>query len=92
MLGQGVCVNLATLLLLLLQRFGLNASFLNESVKSSVTSVTFNDTELFLTVSPRIDRRHKTIALERARTPAVEETKQKVSDEKNTGHITKPGG
>lgn len=89
MLGRGVCVNLATLLLLLY--CGL---ITNETLESNVTSVTFNNTELFLT-TPCTDSTDKGTELERARTPAVEDREQKVSDvqkeKSDPGHITKPG-
>ncbi|MCJ8730677.1 hypothetical protein PDJAM_G00187260 [Pangasius djambal] len=86
MLGRGVCAHLAPVLLLLLLYSALITSFHNETVKSNGTSVTFNETELFLT-TPRTDSR--------ARTPAVEDTEQKISDsvqkeKSDTGHATKP--
>lgn len=83
MLGRGLCVNLATALLLLLH-VGLVTCFLNETAKSNAT---FNDTGLFLP-TPRADRRDNAIAVEQANTSGVEETEQKVSD---TQPISKPG-
>ncbi|XP_017320328.1 probable carboxypeptidase X1 isoform X1 [Ictalurus punctatus] len=87
MLGRGVRVNVATVLLY----FGLVTSFQNETVQSNVT---FNDKEFFLT-TPRTDSKNNGIELERAtRTPAVGDREQKISDvqkeKSDTGHITKP--
>lgn len=94
MLGRGVYINLATVLLPLLLYFRLITSFQNETVKSNVTSVTVNDTELLLT-TPRKDRKDNGSELERARTPAVEVTVQKLADvekeKSDTGHTSKPG-
>ncbi|XP_053476967.1 probable carboxypeptidase X1 isoform X2 [Ictalurus furcatus] len=87
MLGRGVRVNVATVLLY----FGLVTSFQNETVQSNVT---FNDKEFFLT-TPRTDSKNNGIELERAtRTPAVGDKEQKISDvqkeKSDTGYITKP--
>lgn len=87
MLGRGVCVNLATVLLLLLLYFGLVRSFHNDTVQRNGTSGTVNEAEFLLT-SPRTDSRDNG-------TEEVEHTEQTGADEKkeksDTGHITKPG-
>lgn len=94
MLGRGVCINLATAQQLLLLYFGLITCFQNETVESNVTSVTFNDTVLFLTTA-RTDTRDNGIELELVRTPAVDDTEQKISnvqkEKSDTGHRTTPG-
>lgn len=89
MLGRGVCVHLATVLLLLL--FGLIACFQNGTLKSNVTIL---PSELYLT-TPRTDSKDNEFEVKRAGTPAVNDTEQKVCDgqkeKSDTGHITIPG-